>query len=139
LAKLIPKIELSPWFRWKERGNIENSDKAGVYTLAKFKTASPQTVNPLDPNIIYFGETCKSLKVRWLQFDASAFHGLPGHSGGKTYRNTYRDEGLDLYVAAMPVLIANDVLRSSFIRFAERKLILDFVQRRTQRPTCNRK
>jgi len=135
----VPKIEFSSWFKWKERNTIENSDKPGVYMLSKFKT-TPHGVDPLDENVIYFGETCKSLKQRWNQFDASAFQQKRGHSGGKTYRNIYRgDKGLDLYVAAMPVLIENNDLRSSFIRFAERKLIFDFVMRCKRLPRCNSK
>jgi len=106
--------------------------------LAKFKTHPPQDADPLDEHIIYFGETCnQSLKERWDQFDASAFKQKAGHSGGKTYRNRYRDRGLDLYVAAMPVVLVNEVLEASFIRFAERKLILDFVMKWDRLPKCN--
>jgi len=108
--------------------------------LSKFKTVPPESVDPLDENIIYFGETCnQSLKERWNQFDRSAFQLKRGHSGGKTYRDVYGDMGLDLYVAALPVIITNEDLGSSFIRFAERKLILDFVMRWKKLPKCNRK
>jgi len=136
----LPRIEFSLWFRWKERNEIENSDKPGFYMLAKFKTVPPGRADPLEENIIYFGETCnQSLEGRWDQFDRSAFQSKRGHSGGKTYREVYGDVGLDLYVAALPVVIANQDFRSSFIRFAERKLILDFVMRWKKLPKCNRK
>jgi hypothetical protein len=136
----IPEIEFGSWFKWKERQGIDNSDKHGVYRLSKFKTTPPQIIDPLDDNVIYFGETCnQSLEERWTQFDASAFQGKRGHSGGKTYRERYRDNGLDLYVAAMPVTITSEHLRSSFIRFAERKLILDYVIKWNRLPTCNHK
>lgn len=134
------KIEFSSWFRWKERNSIQNSEKPGVYMLSKFRMALPPHADPLDESIIYFGETCdQSLRDRWAQFDASAFQLKRGHSGGKTYRDVYGDNGSDLYVAAMPVTLENEILRSSFIRFAERKLILDFVMKRKQLPKCNRK
>ena len=136
----LPKIEFSPWFKWKERNKIQNSDKPGVYTLSKFRTVPSGRVDPLDVNIIYFGETCnQSLKGRWNQFHRSAFYSKRGHSGGRSYMEVYGDMGLDLYVAAMPVVIANEDLRSAFIRFAERKLILDFVMRWKKLPKCNRK
>jgi hypothetical protein len=48
---------------------------------------------------------------------------------------------LDLYVAAVPVLpenqMRNHAIRKSFIRFAERKLILDFVMKRKKMPRYN--
>lgn len=135
----IPKIEFGSWFKWKERGSIENSERHGVYMLSKF-TAAPHAPDPLDGDVIYFGETCnQSLKRRWAQFDLSAFHGVRGHSGGSTYRERFKDDGLDLYVAAMPVVIADEWLRSSFIRFAERKLILDYVVKWNRLPACNHK
>lgn len=136
----ILQIEFSSWFRWNERGRIENSDRPGVYMLSKFRTVPPRTADPLDENIVYFGETCnQSLKDRWSQFDASAFQQKRGHSGGKTYGEVYGDNGFDLYVAAMPVKIENGILRSQFIRFVERKLILDFVVMWKRLPSCNRK
>jgi hypothetical protein len=139
------KIELSPWFKWKDRNSVRNSNQPGVYALSKFETAPPKNADPLDSHIIYFGETCnQSLQQRWKQFDDSAFHQKQGHSGGKTYGNTYLgDKGLDLYVAAMPVLAENEmenqVVRESFIRFAERKLIFDYAIRWKERPICNTK
>jgi hypothetical protein len=44
-----------------------------------------------------------------------------------------------LYVAAMPVTIEGEQLKESYIRFLERKLILDFVIRHGERPRCNHK
>ena len=135
-----PKIRFSRWFRWKERNRIENSDKPGVYMLSKFGTMPSARADSLDVNVIYFGETCsQSLKERWNQFNRSAFYAKRGHSGGRSYRKVYGDKGLDLYVAAMPVDVANEDLRFAFIRFAERKLILDFVLRWRKLPKCNRK
>lgn len=135
-----PKIEFSAWYRWNERGRIENFQRPGVYMLAKFKPAPLGSANPLDENIIYFGETCnQNLKQRWNQFEDSAFEQKRGHSGGRTYGDVYGDKGSDLYVAAMPVTTANDIHRSAFIRFAERKLILDFVTKWKRLPSCNRK
>jgi len=80
----VPKIEFSSWFKWTERNSIEGSDKPGVYMLSKFGTVLPRCADPLDENVIYFGETCnQSLRERWVQFDASAFQLKRGHSGGK--------------------------------------------------------
>lgn len=105
--------------------------------LAKFTIVPTGNANPLDDNIIYFGETCRRLKGRWDQFDRSAFRSKPGHSGGRNYRRLYGDVGQYLYVAAMPVIIPDKTLRSSFIRFVERNLILNYVVEHNMRPKCN--
>lgn len=137
----LPKVKFTRWLRWKERDKIPDSNKPGVYALAKFNHRPPPgSADPLDKNIIYFGETCRqSLRARWNQFNRSAFKGKAGHAGGKNYRETYGDNGLDLYVAACPVSIPDEALRSSFIRFLERKIILDYVREWRTRPECNLK
>jgi hypothetical protein len=137
----LPSVEFSNWFRWNERRKIENSDKHGVYLLGKFAATVPLgRADPLDAAVIYFGETCsQSLRERWNQFDRSAFQGKSGHSGGKSYAKVYGDNGSDLYVAALPVTIENEDLRRAFIRFVERKVILDFAVKWKKLPECNRK
>lgn len=135
----LPKIQFSDWYPWKQRNSIKNSKEPGVYMLAKLTTVPPGNADPLDDNIIYVGETCRSLRGRWDQFERSAFQSKPGHSGGRNYRKLYGDIGQYLYVAAMPVIIMDKTLRSSFIRFVERKLILDFVVNHKRRPECNLK
>jgi len=136
---ILPKIEFSYWHPWKPRNHIKNSEKPGIYVLAKFVAVPSGNANPLDSSIIYFGETCRSLRGRWDQFDRSAFQSKRGHSGGRNYRRFYGDVGQYLYVAAMPVDIRDKILRSSFIRFVERKLLLDFAVEYGRRPQCNLK
>lgn len=135
----LPKIEFSDWCPWKQRSSITDSEKPGIYVLAKFITVPSGNANPLDSNIIYFGETCRSLKGRMDQFDRSAFQSKKGHSGGRNYKKFYGDVGQYLCVAAMPVSIQDKTLKSSFIRFVERKLLLDFVVKHGKRPQCNLK
>lgn len=135
----LPKIEFAPWYSWERRNEIENLKKPGVYALAKFTVVPAGNADPLDERIIYFGETCRSLKGRLDQFDRSAFHSKPGHSGGRNYRGIYGDIGQYLYVAVMPVVLKDRTLRSAFIRFVERKLILDYVVKHNKLPKCNLK
>lgn len=135
----LPKIEFSDWHPWKQRSHITSSGKPGVYMLAKFIAVPLGNADPLDANIIYFGETCRSLRGRWDQFDRAAFQSKRGHSGGRNYQRFYGDVGQHLYIAAMPVTIPDKILRSSFIRFVERKLILDFAIKYGRRPRCNLK
>lgn len=141
-SEKLPAIKFTSWFKWEDRRKIQDSDKPGVYALAKFKRKPPAgRANPLDKNIIYFGETCRqSLKARWEQFDRSAFQGKAGHAGGKNYREQYGlgDKGSDLYVAAFSPSL-KEPLRSLYIRFVERKLILNYFQKWNNMPKCNKK
>lgn len=135
----IQQIEFSPWYGWNERNEITDSQRPGVYLLIKYSEHKPGKVNPLDQNIIYIGETCSSLRKRWYQFKRSAFDNKRAHSGGSNYREIYHDNGENLYVAAFPVSCSSDTLTSSYIRYLERKLIFNYVQKYKQLPKCNKK
>ncbi len=129
----LPEVVFSKWVQWKNRDVLPDINCPGVYMLAKFRTVPNGTADPLDKNIIYFGETGRSLKTRWRQFDRAAFQQKLGysysgnHSGGKSYKKKYGDSGEDLYVSAFPVKDISEKLEPWFIRFQERKLLLDFV------------
>jgi hypothetical protein len=51
----------------------------------------------------------------------------------------FGDKGFDLYVAALPVADLDKNLSPCFIRFVERKLILDYVVKWGKPPICNKK
>jgi hypothetical protein len=124
----LPKVSFSNWIQWNKRETIQDINFPGVYLLAKFKTVPTGRANPLHENIIYIGETCRTLKERWVDFDRSAFQSKPGHSGGWQYQYEYPDDtGKNLYVTAFPVKNLDDEITPWFIRFQERKLLLDFV------------
>ena len=135
----LPRIIFTKWYSWSDRRLIENKGSPGVYLLAKFKKPPSGRANVLDKNIIYIGETCSSLHTRWYNFDRSAFQSKDGHSGGCTYNETYTDKGDDLYVAALPVLGFFDNIEPIFIRFIERKLILDYTLKYGRPPILNLK
>ena len=137
----LTKLDFSPWFPWKDRTKIENSDSPGIYILAKFKQVPKGNANPNSKKIIYIGETCSTLKSRWNQFNYSAFQGKRAHSGGSTYRKMYEvgDNGNDLYVAALPVTSHRVNLRASFIRYFERKLIYEYALKYGSQPKLNLK
>jgi len=138
----LPEVTFSKWYRWSDRNSIEGSKNPGVYLLAKFERSPPSSgpANPLQDEIVYIGETCASLRRRWCQFNNSAFRNGKGHSGGYTYRRKMQDKGENLFVAAFPVSadVTPQALQFSFIRFLERKLILDFViYHENKLPSCN--
>ena len=134
----MPKITFSGWTGWGSRREIPDASAPGVYLLGRFAIV-PRRVDPLNANIVYIGETVgQSLIERWRQFDRSAFQEKDGHSGGWTYGDLISKKPHNLFVAAMPVVL-DEPERSAFIRFAERSLIWDFVQRHGAFPKCNRK
>ena len=135
----MPQILFSKWFQWNKRTEIENNDLPGVYILAKFKKVPEGNANIIDKNIIYVGETCKqTLNKRWYQFDRSAFCNSKGHSGGRSYESIFGDRGDDLYVTALPIDLPEN-LSHLFIRYVERKLILDFALKHKSQPKLNKK
>ena len=135
----MPQILFSKWFQWSERTKIENADLPGVYILAKFKKIPEGNANANEMSIIYVGETCnQTLKKRWYQFNNSAFRDKDGHSGGWSYESKFKDRGDDLYVAAFPIDLPKN-LRHLFIRYLERKLILEFALKYNTQPTLNKK
>ena len=134
---------ITEWTPWEERLNIAGVTHPGVYLLAHFETAPPPDMDPTDAAILYIGETCRSLRKRWANFNRAVSEGKPGHSGGLTYHaafcmehpEAYRDR---LYVSAIPIALL-EPHASAFIRHIERKLLWDFVQRHGRYPACNSK
>ncbi len=133
------EIIFSHWTRWTERTLLKGIHSPGVYLLAHFDVEPAGQANPRAKQIVYIGETCKNLMRRWRQFNRSAFEGKFGHSGGRTYRRVFDDQGDNLYVAAFAVEGLDEQIRSLFIRYVERKLIWDFARNWGAAPRCNRK
>lgn len=133
-----------PWTHWSKREGIQRCDLPGVYVLARFESQPPDEVDPTCVEVIYIGETSRnSLSGRWYQFRRSAFELKGGHSGGWTFAARFCDNKVGpapawLHVAAVPVDL-HEPHASAFIRFAERRLIWEYVQRHGVMPQCNRK
>ena len=133
------RLRLSRWTPWADRNDITRSDAPGVYLLGRFRGPPPARVTALDEHVVYIGETVqRKLRQRWRQFNRSAFEGTFGHSGGATYRACVAKTPRHLYVAALPVTIAEPAA-SSYIRAVERLLIWAHVERYDRFPICNRK
>lgn len=132
------------WTPWAARNDIKDCDQPGVYLLARFDSTPPREVEPICGSVIYIGETCdQSLARRWRQFNRSAFEHRLGHSGGWTFSQRYCNSSIAdpvswLYVAALAVML-DEPQRSAYIRFVERWLIWEYVQRFGALPACNSK
>ena len=137
---ILPNVIFSPWFHWDERSHMSNINQPGVYLLAHFETPDPGNANPQAKEIIYIGETCTRLSKRWRQFHRSAFEGKWGHSGGRSYWKTFgKEDRHRLYVASLPIDDVAFEQRALFIRYIERKLILEYALRWGFPPILNKK
>lgn len=132
------------WAPWADKYRVEDRGCPGVYLLARFEAGPPARVDPLCPEVVYIGETCtQTLEARWYQFNKSAFEQKAGHSGGWTFAARFCQNKVMppfpwLYVAPLPVRLGEPHC-SAYIRFVERLLIWEHVQRFGKLPCCNSK
>ena len=137
-----PEIQFSEWYRFEDRNKIASDLKLkGVYILGKFSFVLKNKADPLDEHIIYIGQTTRSLGERLKMFERCARYNSDGHSGGKEYYRqlTQKGDNLDdLYVAIFTVNIEHPIYRDTFIKYIERKVIFDFVNKRGKKPRINR-
>lgn len=134
----LPKIKFSNWCAWKDRNSLNNIEYPGVYILAKFKSGLSKKVDLKDKGIIYIGETCDSLKKRLSKFNGAAFNSGEKHSGGVSYRKEFNDNGDGLYVAIFPIANLSNSIRHLYIRYVERKTILDYALKNGSQPKLNK-
>jgi len=146
ILSTVKDLVFQAWTPWADRHSVHDCERPGVYLLGRFDEeppAPPVTVDPLDARVIYIGETCGQLRKRWRQFHRAAFEQKHGHSGGMTFAEQFCDNRIGaacpwLYVAALPVCM-DEPHASAYIRFVERSLIWEHVQRHGRLPVCNRK
>lgn len=137
----LPEITFPDWSLWGDRHRLDKIDYPGVYLLAHFRDHKPLNANNLPKEVIYIGETCnQTLQIRWRDFNSCAFANSNGHSGGVKYRKDFEGEGQDyLYVSAIPMKLPKKVIQSLYIRYIERKLILQYALKWGKLPKCNSK
>lgn len=143
----LPEIKFGKWYDWSKREKIESSKEPGVYLLAKDVASQEldKPANPLDKRIVYIGQTCgrkdvRSLQKRWKEFHNTVLKGEGNHAGGETYVKKYGSGErslLGLFVAAMPVNLEK-LMQGLFIKYVERKLLLEFALKHKELPVCNK-
>jgi hypothetical protein len=91
-------------------------------------------------NIIYIGETTKrTLCWRWNKFDKAAFSNGKGHSGGSTYKRTYKNDKREkLFVSASADNSKGEETGTVYIKYLERKLIWEYAKNNGKVPRCNK-
>lgn len=137
VSRLFDGLAFSRWVPWNDHEVIKDADSPGVYLLARFPTGVPRSANPLDPRVLYIGQTvAQTLSKRWYQFGRSAFERKPAHSGGWTFGDRIARTPRGLYVSAMPVR-RKEPYSGARIRALEQALIWAYVGRHGRRPKCN--
>ncbi|MDA1217501.1 MAG: hypothetical protein O3B38_04850 [Chloroflexi bacterium] len=132
-------VALKGWYRWDDAQGLPESKTPGVYLLAHFNRR-PRSINTMDGNIVYIGETCgQTLRQRWKQFSTSAFQNKFAHSGGLTYFHEFPGGELDRLFVAFATPRDQEPALSYHIRYLERKWLHYFVQKHGAPPRCNRK
>jgi len=135
-------IIFTPWKKWLNRKSFEDANDQGVYLLAHFKENEIPVgaASPLDPNIIYIGDTRKqTLAIRWSQFNRAAQNGAAGHAGGRTYYKRFGPLKKELCVAFFsPPSMSSERIRSFYIRYVESKLIWKYSQMHKPDKLCNK-
>ncbi len=131
----------SPWMRWDDRKDYEHVNSPGVYIMAHLKRVPSGPANPLSSRVIYIGETGRSFRVRWSQFENSAL-GRRGHGGGDTYHVKFRKPREDIYVAALPI---SDLGRRDpktrlklTMKLLEDKILFEYYVKHWRLPACNK-
>lgn len=136
----LPDIAFSEWKEWHERSVLEEIDEPGVYVLAHFDNPPKRRANPLCREVIYIGETCDdTLLERLKTFNSARLNGRAPHSGGRTYFKIFNDNKAKLYVAIFPLGFIERPIQPLYIRYVERKLLLEYALKWGKLPVCNLK
>ncbi len=136
MERAFPPVEFSTWCPWPARGTLACRTRPGIYLLA-LDIAEGEPVSTLDRRIVYIGETCRELARRWRYFEYAVTTGDAPHTGGKSYRRTVKRPLSQLLVAAWAPDLEPKVLRNAYLRYVERKLILQWVSEHDALPICN--
>ena len=146
-------LVFSEWYSWPNRYEAPHIKLPGVYLLARFLDSPPAgQADPSCSDIVVIGETRRPLWDRLRDFDKAAFGGGGPHGVGIRYRRRQYLNALEaLYVAILPsspldwgywVSKSNEVkakgqLNGAWIKFIERKLLLDYAILYGKLPDCN--
>jgi len=131
----LTAVEFTPWCPWYERWAVNCRESPGVYLLAVGVGAGDE-VDALDGRIIYIGQTSRELDRRWRYFGEAAEGREASHSGGRRFRHHHLSL-TDLSVAAWAPGIVDKHLREAYVRYVERRLLLEWVMKHNTLPLCN--
>jgi len=133
-------FESRNWLPWSDRGNVSGAQHPGVYLIGRFDDNVPGSIDPIDPAILYIGETTgQTIGTRLHQFNRSAFTGRQAHSGGWTFHTAHAlaDPPPWLFVTTVN-LDTSELLAGVFIKYVERLLLWNYASAHGRLPACNK-
>lgn len=135
-------FKFTKWYKWNDRNSINGLDHPGIYILAHFHKNIPlNRASYLNKEVVYIGETTdRTLIKRLSEFESVAFKKATNHSGGVSYKSLYSNmEKYNLHVAISPAKEPKIELRSLYIKYHERRMILKYAIKYGNLPKCNKK
>jgi hypothetical protein len=124
------------WKPWASRTEFPELSWPGVYVIGVFAT-KPGRVFPLPQEVVYVGQTTRTLRERLDEFDDSASTGRDGHSGGCTFHKSGRALP-DTWVSVLPVRLPPGE-QDGAITVLEGLLIWAYSRKWGRPPACNSK
>ncbi len=137
-----PDIQFSEWYSWDDVKNIPNSNRTGLYIIARFDDVPEGAADPLAKEIIYIGEThggSQTISKRLTMFFKAARigGGVHKHSGGNRFNRELGADLTNIYAAGFAPEFDDKRLLNPFIFYAERKLIWEYVVKHGTLPLSN--
>jgi hypothetical protein len=135
-ARLL-RGHLPRWKRWSDRFDfVDEMMWPGVYVIGRF-FGKPRRVFPLPKQVVYVGQTKRTLSERLKEFHVSAMGGT-GHSGGCSFHKNYGPRLLNVWVSVLPVRLPPGE-QAGAITVLEGLLIWSYSRCWKRPPECNSK
>ncbi|MEG9860968.1 MAG: hypothetical protein V6Z81_00450 [Parvularculales bacterium] len=133
----IPKIEFSEWYARDDVKNNPHRNQPGVYIIARFVHKPEGTADYNAKEILCVGETTRDIHTRLKQFFRAAKNGKTNHNPGKKFFRKFSGNLDNIYVASFSPELEEEHCLDPFIRYLERKLILEYAIKHGSIPFCN--
>ena len=122
--------------------SIPNSNRTGLYIIARFDDVPEGAADPFTKEVLYIGEThgrSQTISKRLTMFFKAARigGGIHKHSGGNRFNRELGAELMNIYAAGFAPEFDDKCYLNPFIFYAERKLIWEYVVKYGTTPRCN--
>ncbi len=139
---ITPDIVFSDWYAWDDVRSIPHGKRTGLYIIARFDQKPDGAADHNAREIIYIGEThgkSQDIHKRLTTFFKAARVGnmKHKHSGGNRFNRKLGDDLTNVYAAGFAPVFVDERYLNSFIFYAERKLIWEYITKHGTIPLCN--
>ena len=143
MKRKLAKPDFVPWMPFRQAMKHQAVEQPGVYVVATLKNPSSQARTPLARRAVYIGMSVGRNGVRPLRIRLAAFRRAARgsrsahHSGGQRYRKMRKQWYEKRAVFLISCRNIPKRLRPYYIRYLERKLILEHVLKYGKAPKLN--